>query len=97
MPYPKTGRTHYHAQLGLLYKGRAIKEFVVCYVLLYLIPRVFGQEKRDLITLSYPRLLVLPLKCHGQHSRQYEVIVSYVNQNFNITTKIENYIYWFFL
>ncbi len=26
MPWPKTGATHYHALLGLPYKGRAIKE-----------------------------------------------------------------------
>ncbi len=30
MPWPKTGATQYHAQLGLPDKGRAIKEFVVC-------------------------------------------------------------------
>ena len=27
---PKTGATHYHAQLGLPDKGRTIKELVVC-------------------------------------------------------------------
>ena len=31
MPWPKTGATEYHAQLGLLDKGRAIKGLVVCY------------------------------------------------------------------
>ncbi len=32
MPWPKkTGATHYHAQLGLPDKGRAIKGFVVCW------------------------------------------------------------------
>ena len=30
MPLPQTGATHYHAQLGLPDKGRAIKGFVVC-------------------------------------------------------------------
>ena len=30
MPWPKTGATHYHAQLELPDKGRAIKELVVC-------------------------------------------------------------------
>ncbi len=30
MPWPRTGETHYHAQLGLPDKGRAIKAFVVC-------------------------------------------------------------------
>ena len=40
----KTGATHYHAQLGLEDKGRAIKELVVFWVLLNLIPQVFGQK-----------------------------------------------------
>ncbi len=31
MPCPKTGATHYHVQLGLADKGRAIKGFVVCF------------------------------------------------------------------
>ena len=30
MPWPKTGATQYHAQLGLLDKGCAIKGLVVC-------------------------------------------------------------------
>ena len=30
MPWPQTGATQYHAQLGLPDKGRAIKGFVVC-------------------------------------------------------------------
>ncbi len=30
MPWPKTGATQYHAQLGLPDKGRAIKGMVVC-------------------------------------------------------------------
>ena len=33
MPWFKTGATHYQAQLGLLDKGRAIKELVVYWVL----------------------------------------------------------------
>ena len=32
MPWPETGATHYHAQLELQDKGRAIKGMVVCYV-----------------------------------------------------------------
>ena len=32
MPWPQTGATHYHAQLGLPDKDRAIKGLVVCYV-----------------------------------------------------------------
>ena len=39
-----------------------------------LIPRVFGQKRRDLAPLSYPRLLDLTLKCYGQQPRPYEVI-----------------------
>ena len=30
MPYPQTGATQYHAQLGLPDKGRAINGLVVC-------------------------------------------------------------------
>ncbi len=30
MPWPKTGANHYHAQLELPHKGRAIKGLVVC-------------------------------------------------------------------
>ncbi len=30
MPWPKTGATQYNAQLGLPYKGCAIKGLVVC-------------------------------------------------------------------
>ena len=32
MSYPKTGATHYHGQLRLMDKGRAIKGLVVCYI-----------------------------------------------------------------
>ena len=32
MPWPQTGATHYHAQLRLPDKGRAITGLVVCYV-----------------------------------------------------------------
>ncbi len=32
MPWLQTGVTHYHAQLGILDKGRAIKRLFVCYV-----------------------------------------------------------------
>ncbi len=31
MPWPKTGATHYHAQLGLPDKSHAFKGLVVCY------------------------------------------------------------------
>ena len=56
MYWPKTGAIHYHAQLGLPVKGRAIKEWVVCWVLFIPIPRVFGQKRRDFAPLSYPEL-----------------------------------------
>ena len=45
MPWRKTGATHYHAQLGLLDKGRAIKGLVVC--------NCWDLEPLDLIT-SHP-------------------------------------------
>ncbi len=32
MPWPQAGATHYHAQLGLLDKGRPIKGLFACYV-----------------------------------------------------------------
>ncbi len=31
MPWPLTGAIHYHAQVGLADKGRAIEVLVVCY------------------------------------------------------------------
>ncbi len=33
MPWPQTGATHYHAQLGLPVKGSTIKRLVFCYVI----------------------------------------------------------------
>ncbi len=32
MPWPQTNAPHYHGELGLRDKGRAIKGLVVCYV-----------------------------------------------------------------
>ncbi len=32
MLWPQTGATHYHVQLGVTGKGRAIKGFIVCYI-----------------------------------------------------------------
>ena len=49
MPWPKTGATHYNAQLGHQDKGHAIKEFVFLWVLPYftcVIKRVVLQFKR---------------------------------------------------
>ena len=37
MPWPKTGATHYNAQLGLPDKGRAIKWLIVCWMYLNII------------------------------------------------------------
>ena len=46
MPQPKTGATHYHAQLGRPDKDRAIKTLVECFVLL---------DRKDIAHLhSYP-------------------------------------------
>ncbi len=33
MPWPQTGATHYHTQIGPSDKGRAIKGLVVCYAI----------------------------------------------------------------
>ena len=33
LPWPQTGATQYHAQLGISEKGRAIKGLVVCWSL----------------------------------------------------------------
>ena len=41
MPWPQTGATHYHAQLGSPDKDRAIKGLVVCNVLYH------GYEVKD--------------------------------------------------
>ena len=49
MPWPQTGATHYHAQLGFPDKGRAIKGLVGC--LQELGSRALGPAKR-----SGPRL-----------------------------------------
>ncbi len=49
MPWPQTGATQYHAQLGLPDKGHAIKELVVC--------NSWDLEPWDLLKRSGPRLL----------------------------------------
>ena len=49
MPWPKTGATQYHVQLGLPDKGRAIKGLVVC--------NRKDLEPWDLVERSGPRLL----------------------------------------
>ncbi len=41
---PWQGATHFHAQLGLPEEGHAIKELVICLILLNLVLRVFGQK-----------------------------------------------------
>ena len=48
MPWFKTDATHYHD------KGRAIKGLVDCWMLLNLIPWLFGYQSRDLAPLGYP-------------------------------------------
>ena len=44
MPWPQTGATHYHAQLGLPDKGRAIKGLVVCNVV-WIGSMIYGRRK----------------------------------------------------
>ena len=50
----KTGTTHYHPQLGL--QVRAIKELVVCWMLLN---RVFGQKKEIIQLFIFQSLIKL--------------------------------------
>ena len=50
MPWPQTGPTQYHTQLGLLDKGRTIKGLVVC-------NNCLDIEPLDLLKRSGPRLL----------------------------------------
>ena len=64
MSWPQTGATYYHVQLGISDKGRAIKELVVCWMLLNLLTRVFRHKSRNMAPLSYHLLLFL-LKCNG--------------------------------
>ena len=49
MTWPKTGATHYHAQLGIPDKGRAIKELVVSGKFSHTSLVQFGQEKHQII------------------------------------------------
>ena len=49
MPWPQTGATQYHAQLGLPDKGRAIKGLVVY--------NNWNLQPYDLLKRSGPRLL----------------------------------------
>ena len=53
LSWPKTGATPYHAQLGLPDKGCAIKELVVCLVLLNLI-RVLTENVFWAKTFGFP-------------------------------------------
>ena len=55
MPWPKTGASHYHAQIGLPDKGYAIKVLVVLWAIITLIILLFKQKRRDLAPLRYPR------------------------------------------
>ncbi len=50
MPWPKTGATQYHAQLGLPDNGRAIKGLIICHSWDIII------EPWDLAKRSGPRL-----------------------------------------
>ena len=50
----KTDVTHYNAKLGIPEHNRAIKELVIFWVLLILIPWVFGLKWKD-----YPGCLTL--------------------------------------
>ena len=49
MTWPKTGATHFHAQLGIPDKGRAIKELVVFGKFSHTLLVKFGQEIHHII------------------------------------------------
>ena len=65
MPWPQTGSTQYHAQLGLPDKGRAIKELVVC-------------NNRDLEPFAL--LNGLALGCY-QPSPEVLIVLRFTNDN----------------
>ena len=60
MSWPKTGANHYHTQLGLLDKGRAIKELVVYWMLPYLILQAIQR-----VTLQFKRKIIFKVACRG--------------------------------
>ena len=75
MPWTKIGATHYLLCTVRTSSQRScIKEFVVGFMLLKLIPRVFVQKRRYLAHLSYPKLLDLTLECQGQLLRPYRIL-----------------------
>ena len=85
MPWPQTGVTQYHAQLGLPDKGRAIKWLVVC-------------TNRDIEPLDLQN--GLDLGCYQPYSEVLIVLnktdlsdlIDYINQPSNYT-----YFYFFML
>ena len=68
----KNAVSYHHAQFGLPEKEHAIKELVVRWVLLNLLPRLFGRKRRNCLPLV--GLLDLTFYCLGLHPRPYEVI-----------------------
>ncbi len=62
MPWPKTGATQYHAQLGLLDKGCAIKEFSIWYRMI--VSEISANNKKVRFNNSYKNLssIVLSFK-----------------------------------
>ena len=63
---------------------QGLQKLVVCQFLFYLIFRVFGEQRRDQATLSYPWLLDLTLECHGQQPRPYNVVNMQIGYPFMI-------------
>ena len=74
MPWPQTGVTQYHAQLGLPDKGRAIKGLVVC--------NIWDKEPLDLLDglalgcyqPSPEVLIVLPINLNLQETTITNII-----------------------
>ena len=65
MPWPKTGATQYHAQLGLPDRGRAIKGLVVRYV-------VWLESMKGMNLRAYARCACL-FPCCGQDGYRAKV------------------------
>ena len=65
MPWPQTGATHYHPQLGLPDKGCAIKELVVCYVVCLASIKDVGLAQSACVYSLFKVRMAVELKYHN--------------------------------